>query len=98
MPDGAWAEGWHPNENLDYAQAFGVSSTQFTAIAESQLATMVESELANANHISIFGTGYNSQGSHLIHREGSNHDGAIVIDPLSANARVLLFSFSTQSF
>jgi len=41
----------------------------------------------------IFATGYGRGGGHLIHRNGHGHDGAIVIDPLSAKPRFLLFRF-----
>ena len=59
---------------------------------------MVESELATANHVSVYMTGYNSSGGHLVHRQGTNIDGAIVIDPLSPTSHALLFRFSTDSF
>lgn len=95
---GAWSEGWHPGQTLDYPTNLGVSSSQFTARPLAQLATLIDSALANANHVSIFTTGFDSTGGDLIHREGSNHDGAIVINPLSASPEYLLFHFSDQTF
>ena len=95
---GAWTEGWHPGQTLDYATSLGVSSGDFTERTPAQVASLVSSTLANANHVSIFTTGFDATGGHLIHREGSNHDGAIVINPLSANPEYLLFHFTTQTF
>jgi len=95
---GAWSEGWHPGQTLDYATSLGLSSGDFTERTPTQVASLVTSTLANANHVSIFTTGFDSTGGHLIHRQGSNHDGAIVINPLSANPEYLLFHFTTQTF
>ena len=98
MPDGAWAEGWHPGYALDYVKV-GVHSTTFTNQSMDALVTELQNELADANHVSVFGTGYDdSTGAHLIHRNGSGNDGAIVVKPLSAKPRFLMFRFSDQSF
>jgi len=95
---GAWSEGWHPGQTLDYANNLGVSSTSFTERTPAQIVSLVDAALANANHVSIFTTGFDATGGHLIHRNPTNHDGAIVINPLSANPQYLLFHFVTQSF
>jgi hypothetical protein len=101
MPDGAWSEGWHTGATssaLSYPN-LGVSASDFTAIPEAALETAVENELATANHISIFGTGYNTNdGMHLIHYKGPGIDGAVVVNPLAATSRLLLFHFANQSF
>ena len=98
LKGGAWSEGWHPGVQLDYPSNLGVSSGQFAERTPTQLTTAVDSALASANHVSIFTTGFDATGGHLIHRNGSSHDGAIVINPLSASPRYLLFHFTTQSF
>jgi len=98
LKGGAWSEGWHPGVLLDYPGNLGVSSGQFAERTPAQLTTAVDSALATANHVSIFTTGFDSTGGHLIHRNGSSHDGAIVINPLSASPKYLLFHFTTQSF
>jgi hypothetical protein len=94
----AWSEGWHPSQQLDYVNDLGVHSGSFTETTPSQLASLVASDLASANHVSVFATGFDGTGGHLIHRQGSSHDGAIVINPLSASPQYLLFHFTTQSF
>ena len=54
--------------------------------------------MANANHVSIFATGYGPGGAHLVHRNGGGNDGAIVLDPLAPKAHLFVFHFSNQSF
>jgi hypothetical protein len=95
---GAWTEGWHPGQTLDYPTSLGVHSGSFTEENLTQLTALVDSAIANANHVSIFATGFDATGGHLIHREGSNHDGAIVINPTTSNPTYLLFHFTTDSF
>jgi len=95
---GAWTEGWHPGQTLDYPSNLGVSSTSFTEETLTQLTASVDNLIANANHVSIFTTGFDPTGGHLIHREGSSHDGAIVINPTTSSPTYLLFRFSTDSF
>ena len=98
LPDGAWAEGWHAGDSLDYS-TLGFHSTQFTQPAsEDALAAIVTADLANANHVSIFATGYGPQGIHDIHYESGTNAGAIIIDPLSPTAHGLFFRFSTDTF
>ncbi len=96
LPDGAWSEGWH-NDALSY-KSLGLTSSQFTPQDPTALAQKLESELASANHISVFGTAYSSKnGCHDIHYYNGN-DGALVLQPLSATPHVLFFRFSNQSF
>jgi hypothetical protein len=98
LPVGPWAEGWHPLDSLDYPGSLGVHSSSFTPTTPTALAQMIESELAGVNQISVFATGYGPTGVHDVHREGTNVDGAIAINPLDAKAHLLLFCFSTDSF
>ena len=99
LHDGAWQEGWHDGDMLDYAKDLGVHAGDFASTPDTQLSSELETLLASANHVSIFGTGYtDSTGAHLIHRKGNGNDGAIVIDPLSPTAHYMLFHFATQSF
>jgi hypothetical protein len=95
---GAWAEGWHPGQTLDYPTNLGATSGSFTEETPTQLTSLVDSAIASANHVSIFTTGFDSTGGHLIHRQGGGHDGAIVINPTTASPRYLVFHFTTQSF
>jgi hypothetical protein len=98
LPDGPWSEGWHPGQAalLDYP-SLGVHDADFTPTPLAQLTAKLDSELATANHVSIFMTGYGADGGHLVHRNGGGNDGAIVVRPLGA-PRVLMFRFSDQAF
>ena len=98
LPDGPWHEGWNTaNLTMEYVHTFGVHSEQFTETKLAPLAQQIESELANANHVSVYATGYGPTGGHDVHRSGGG-DGAVIINPLSPKARVLLFHFASQSF
>jgi hypothetical protein len=95
-----WSEGWHPGGALDYPTNLGIHASDFTALDPSELTTAVENALAQANHISVYATRYGSGGVHLVHRTKGRigTDGAIVLNPLSANAHYLAFHFPTQTF
>jgi hypothetical protein len=97
LPGGAWSEGWH-DDGLSYPQ-LGLHSTQFTPQDPTTLAQTIETELAGANHLSIFGDAYSQgNGCHDVHYENGTADGALVIDPLSPTPHILFFRFSTQTF
>ncbi len=95
---GPWAEGWHTADALNYPTDLGAHSADFTMTGTNAVASAVENELAQANHVSIFCTGYGPDGCHLVHRQGTGRDGAIVINPLSPTARWLLFDFTGDGF
>lgn len=98
LPGGAWSEGWHNGDSLDYAK-LGVHATDFTAMPAQQLADRVASELATANHVSVFATPYSDgTGGHDVHRKTGGNDGALVVRPTDATAHLLLFHFASQSF
>lgn len=98
LPDGAWSEGWHNGDTLDYVQ-LGVHSADFTPMPAAQLASMIESELASANHISVFAKPYtDGTGAHDVHRNSGGNDGALVVRPTDATAHLLLFHFQSQAF
>ncbi len=101
LPGSAWSEGYY-EDSLDYASGLGVSSSQFTAISQSALTTALEQQLASVNHITTYGTIYTGSdagsGMHDIHYQSTNKDGAIFLQPLSAQAHMILFRFSGDSF
>jgi hypothetical protein len=98
LPAGAWAEGWHSGVSLDYVQ-LGLHDTDFQTTPKDALVQQVDAELAAANHVSIFSTAYpDHTGAHKVHRNGGGEDGALIVNPTGATARLLLFHFATQSF
>lgn len=99
LPGGAWAEGWHGTDTLTYT-ALGIHSGQFTAASPDALSASLDAELAQVNHVSIFGTAYDTDnGCHDVHYHGGNGgDGALFLDPLSPTAHGLFFRFPTDTF
>lgn len=98
LPGIPYAEGWHPM-TMDYPTDLGLHSTALSVSGRAAVRARVESQLTNANHISVFGTGYpKSDGAHLIHRSAGGRDGALVINPLAAKAHVLAFRFVNDAF
>jgi hypothetical protein len=99
LPGGAWAEGWHGTDTLTYT-SLGLHAPQFTGQDPSTLSANLVTELAQVNHVSIFGTGYTTDnGCHDVHYHGGGgQDGALFLDPLSPKAEGLFFRFSTDSF
>ena len=96
---GPWSEGWHPGVALDYVTTLAVHSTSFAPIAEGALVDRITSEIALGAHISVFATSDGEPNSaHLVHRNATNADGAIVIGPDSTNPHYILLRFSEQSF
>ncbi|HET7499731.1 MAG TPA: lamin tail domain-containing protein [Kofleriaceae bacterium] len=93
-----WLEGWHPSQAFDYANDLGVHSGAFSVTTPTQLTQILDTALASANHVSIFCTGFDATGGHLVHRHARDDDGAIVINPLSASPTYLLFHFADQTF
>ena len=96
-----WQEGWHTGATngvlLDYVSR-GIRSPAFTVSSRAQLTSALMTELASANHITVFATGYGPDGAHLVHRNGSGRDGAIVTQPLSAPGKARVFRFAAQVF
>ncbi|MCE9577788.1 MAG: hypothetical protein K8W52_31935 [Deltaproteobacteria bacterium] len=98
LPGAPWAEGWHPGQAalLDYP-SIGAHSTAFTLMSETMLSSTLDTELATANHVSIYMTGYGQDGGHNVHRRGTGQDGAIFLRP-QGQTRALLFRFVDQTF
>ena len=97
LPAPAWSEAWHDGLSNDYP-SLGVHSTEFTMLGIPTTAANVEGALANANHISVYGTGYGPDGMHDTHYEGHMNDGMVVIDPQSPASHVLFFDFTGDTF
>jgi hypothetical protein len=95
----AWSDGWHAGMTLDYVTTLAVHSPQLTAMHEGDLVTKITSEIALGAHISIFATATSAEpdSAHLVHRNLTNADGAIVIAADSA-PHYLLMAFDEQTF
>lgn len=99
VPGGAWSEGWHAADSLGY-KSVGLHSTSLPLAKPNDVAAQLEGLLASTTHVSIFCTGYTQHnGCHDVHyQNGTTTDGAIVLDPSTANAPVVFLRFSGDSF
>ena len=99
LSGGAWAEGWHAGASLDYVTDLGVHSDAFTSMAQADVVAKITSQIDLGAKISIFATSQSSPSSaHLVHRNLTNQDGAIVIRPDGASPRWILIRFAEQTF
>lgn len=97
----AWADGWHPGYTLDYVTDLHVTSDSFTPTEMAPLVEQITAPIELGAKISVFATstgGSNSGNAHLVHRNFTNADGAIVIGPDNATPTYLLFRFDEQIF
>lgn len=93
-----WADGWHTMP-LDYPTTLGVHSPAFSSESTKVAVTAIESALEIGAKISVFATAMGEVNSaHLVHRNLTNADGAIVVDVDSAQPTWLLFAFSGATF
>jgi len=100
LPAPEWSEGWHLGVALDYADTLGVhAQDDFTPYAMDDLVEEVASRLVLDAPISVYATSDDRpESTHLIHRNGGDHDGALVVDPTGAAPHSLLFHFDGQEF
>jgi hypothetical protein len=99
LAGGAWAEGWHLGYQLDYVTTLGLTKSQFT-LSDEATATARVYNLELGQHISVFATSGGppqADSAHLIHRNATNADGAIVINPETA-PHYLLTAFDDSNF
>ena len=93
----AWTEGWHTGVLADYV-ALGVHSTDLPFEAKADMVSILQTDLASANHVSVYTTSYGPDGGHLVHRNGSGHDGLLVTNPLANPSHIRFFAFTDQAF
>jgi hypothetical protein len=99
MPSPPWSEAWHGGTIANDYPALGIHSTDFTMLGIAMTGAEVEAELANANHVSIYGTGYGTTGMHDTHYEGHMNDGMVVINPQTPSvSHILFFDFTGDTF
>jgi hypothetical protein len=103
LPPPAFAEGWHTGVLLDYPTSLGVHTTdaEWQALSTDAATAMISDAIALGTPVAVYATSGGApkaDSAHLVHREGGNQDGAIVIDPTGATSHWLLFHFSDQTF
>ena len=98
LPAPAWSEGWHPGVTLDYPTTLDVHVAAFSALAKAELVKTVTDAIPLGANVSVYSSTSGGASAHLIHRNGANDDGAIVLGPDTATPRFLLFHFDQQTF
>lgn len=95
-----YVEGWHTGMNLDYPVDLGVHSTDFTAVSMDEAVGFLCDHLTVGAPVSVFAycDGQYPASAHQIHYNDKYPDGAIVVDPTSANPTYLLFRYADQTF
>jgi hypothetical protein len=98
LAGGPWSEGWNTGVMLDYVSTLGVHTPSFTSMTEDAVVAKITGEIELGAHISVFATVDGEPSSaHLVHRNATNQDGAIVVNPETA-PHYLLIQFGDQSF
>jgi hypothetical protein len=95
-----WQEGWHPDVQLDYVATLGVTKSTFVDSTEDDAVARLESVLELGTHVSVYATssgGTDADSAHLVHRNATDQDGAIVLSPETA-PHYLLTAFPEQTF
>jgi len=94
----SWQEGWHPGVAFDYVGTLGLHRLDFTPTPEPELVYAITDELQVGARVSVFATVENvTDSAHLIHRNETDKDGAIVIDPDTA-PHYMMLRFDNQLF
>jgi hypothetical protein len=92
-----WAEGWHAGVELDYVSTLAVTKAMFTQADETAAVARIENALVPGAKVSVFATSSGGDSAHLVHRNATNQDGAIVLSPDTA-PHYLLTAFPEQTF
>lgn len=99
LPAPSWEEGWHLDAPLDYVATLGVHDEDFTPYSMDELVERVAAELDVGAPVSVYASSRDRpESAHLIHRNASGADGAIVVDPTAPEPRFLLYHFDGQEF
>jgi hypothetical protein len=75
----------------------GVSKTSFTEADLTEAVGRLDDALVIGARVSVYATSSGGASAHLVHRNLTNADGAVVIDPDTA-PRYLLSAFPGQTF
>ena len=97
----AWQEGWHTDVALEYPTDLDAHSDGFEQLPLEVLVEEISSGIDLGAPISVYAVssgGEYASSAHLIHRNNTGSDGAILLDPTSEAPVYLLFRFASQSF
>jgi hypothetical protein len=93
LPPPAWAEGWHGALTFDYVTQLGLHDKDFAPYDMAPLVDKIAAPLVVGAKISVYATvgAGRTDSAHLVHRNGTSNDGAIVIGADSAQPRFFAF-------
>jgi hypothetical protein len=98
LPAPAFGAGWHVGESLDYVTTLGVHTAAFTPHPMDELVAMITDQIEIGMPLSAYSsTSGGNSSTHLVHRNATNQDGALVLDP-TGSPHWLLFAFANQTF
>jgi len=100
LPAPAFAEGWHAAAPLDYVTSLGAhSDASFTPLTLHEATTKIAADVKVGDPLAVYGTSGagRPESAHLIHRNATNEDGAIVVNP-TTSPKFMLFHFDNQTF
>ncbi len=92
-----FAEGWKTGVTYDYVTDLGLHDTDFTAVPLANLTDMIVERVKVGDPIRVYATGF-LEGGHLIHRNGANTDGVVIVGPTTNTPKALAFRFADQAF
>ncbi len=94
----AWSEGWHPGIPLDYVADMGLHRLDFAPTPMQDMVDAIDRAAIIGGKVSIYATVEQQHDSaHLIHRNESTKDGAIVINA-DTSPHFMMFRFDNQLF
>lgn len=98
-----YSEGWHTNVKLDYALDLALHDGEdggFVPITKEDLIAELEKELVIGSKVSVYSTSDKGRpdSTHLVHRNKTSEDGALVADAAGTKPRYFFFHFDGQTF
>jgi hypothetical protein len=100
FPPPAWSEGFHVGVTLDYANdlVLHAGGVPFERVESAALVERIVPRLTPGMRVAVYSQGSGGASTHLVHRNGQNDDGSIVLDPMGASPRWMVFHFADQTF
>jgi hypothetical protein len=93
----AFSDGWHTGVMFDYVSTLGAHKADLTPRTMAELVAAITDRLNLDASVSVFASTSGGDSAHLVHRNQTNSDGAIVIDP-TGSPLYLLMAFADQDF
>ena len=99
LPSPAFAEGWHEDAPLDYVTTLARHASDFQTSAMAEAVDAIVKSLQVGDLVSVYATSGDGrpESAHLVHRNKTDQDGAIVVHP-TTQPTFLLFAFGNQTF